>query len=167
MRNIKDWKLFEGHYQDLITKINSLKSEISKTKETYLDEVKECLWDLIDDWGAVHIDEDDLSDHRDSKEDLESTFEIKITGKLKSEFINTLIECNSKCESYIGKGIKIDWIGAVTRTGYIYALTKLLENINSKSDFTEKMSILESSYTNYYNDDPFDATNGIVLIITV
>lgn len=158
---IKDWKLFEGYYQDSINRLNSIKKEIIDIEANYLAEVKNCLWDLIDDFGAefIPLDEED----KDKDNPLCVDFEILITIDKLGSLLDTLVECNSKCETHIGKGIDLSWIGMVSKENYYYKLDKFCKLVDEQKSFIDKVEYIRNNIERYYMDD----TKGINIIMTV
>jgi len=158
---IKDWKLFEGYYQDSISKLNSLKKEMIDIEVNYLAEVKDCLWDLIDDFAAEYIPVDEGEE--DESDPLCVDFEILITIDKLGDLLDALIECNSKCESHIGKSIKFEWVGMISKEDYYYKLDKFCKGIDDQKSFIDKVEYIRNNIERYYQDD----TKGINIIITV
>ena len=161
---IKDWKLFEGYYQDSISKLDSLKKEIIDIEVNYLAEVKDCLWDLIDDFGAEYVPVDEGEE--DESDPLCVDFEIVVKPDKFEDLLESLVGCNSKCESHIGKSINFEWVGIVTGTGTYRRLNKVSEWVTKSIPFEDKVDYIHKSI----NIDEFDEAFGlksICIIITV
>jgi len=167
---IKDWKLFEGYYQDSIKKLDSLKKEMVDIKSNYLAEVKNCLWDLIDDFAAEFVPVDGVREG----DFLCVDFEIVVKPDKFEDLLDTLVGCNSKCESHIGKSINFEWVGIVTGTGTqtskgFLRLNKNVQQIAIGSEsipFRDKIEYIRKSI----NIDEFSEAfglKGINIIITV
>jgi hypothetical protein len=157
---IKGWKLFEGYYQDSIKRIEEINKEIVDIRANYLLEVKDCIWDLIDDFGAKYIDESELDENYDS---LCVYFEIESTIDSFNNLLDVLLDCNVKCELHIGKSIKFDYIGIFSKNVSYYNLNNLLNGANIHKSFIHKVEYIRNNIEGYYEDD----TNAISIIIVI
>jgi len=149
MKKIKNWKLFESVYQDSIDQLDSLKKEISKVRANYLAEVKNCLWDIIDDFECEYMSDSVMAQN---SERLACPFKIEFSPDRLEELLNLLIEANDKCLSHIGKPINFVWIGFLSFGHSPVPLNITILSVSSKSDFSQKIDALRVGLSKFLDD---------------
>jgi hypothetical protein len=148
MKRIKNWKLFESVYQDSIDQLDSLKKEIIKVRANYLAEVKNCLWDIIDDFECEYMSDSVMAQ---SPERLTCPFKIEFDPDKLEELLNLLIEANNKCLSHIGNPIHFEWIG-FTLHNQQQNLSQTSLSVLLKTDFSKKIDALRVGLSKFLDD---------------
>jgi hypothetical protein len=155
MKHLNNWKVYEGVYGDYIKKIESLELEKEKIKSDYLSEVRDCIWDLIDDWGAensslgAHFD--DTTDTISTYWDISVSMDITLIGKL----LDLMIDVNEVCKSHLGREIEFTSLIAYNKTSFT-TLSTIIGNVNDRatSDFVDKGESLRYGMERFISQSP-------------
>ena len=152
---IKDWKLFEGYYDDMI-------QSIKKLKDTYREQVMETLYEVLDDY-YYEVNEDKVNN------------DIEVNIKLKLKEFETIIKdlSETKTKYLVGKDIyltviKIDIDSSYYKTlyadnyGYIISDDKIEESIKMMLKY-----LYSSAKVNYCVEKIEDSNNDLLITIKI
>lgn len=124
MKYLKRYKLFELIYQDLQKEYDDIKisyiNNIERIKNEYLQEVKDCIVDITDDYTIVSLilNESEIGE----EDELIVILNILIDYEQINSFIKDYTEAYNRCESYLGKKIKVLNLLRKQTNGHYYAL---------------------------------------------
>jgi hypothetical protein len=130
---IKDFKIFENSIYDELSsriskKMDQFEMEINDIRSEYHSEVKECIWDLIDD-GDFYILEKETT-FRLSKY-INSGFYILLHYNNLEKLLTILKDCNKTCKSHLGKEIEMIEILYQRSDNLPTTYKKAMENIKA------------------------------------
>jgi len=162
MKYLKDFKIYEGLYDDMITDINKKKEEISKLKDSYLKSVKECLLEITDEWEPHTLSYSRDIDNDESYGEYEVYCKLSIKQSDIDKFMSSFFTVSDLIKSYLGEELKFEIIGAYIAGDSLNNYDDFSENFNKVTSNDEKVRIFKKGISDLIEEYP-DETGDILI----